>query len=119
MQVEHSGGVKAMTDEQIERGIELIKQMLAEREAGASAKVIEGEAEAVPSLPGPDVFADRPVKAAADNGVKGVETEEAPTNAGIGTLKGPLCLAAWSPDHRTPRQPPSPTNNRSFSFLLS
>jgi hypothetical protein len=44
LQVEHSGGVKAMTDEQIERGIELIKQMLAEREAGAITKVIEREA---------------------------------------------------------------------------
>jgi hypothetical protein len=51
MQVEQSGGVKAMTDEQIERGIELIKEMLAQREAGANAKVIEGEA--VPSLPPP------------------------------------------------------------------
>src|SRR5262245_14016592 len=51
MQVEHSGGVKAMTTEQIERGIELIKGMLAEQEAGANAKVIEGEA--VPSLPPP------------------------------------------------------------------
>src|SRR5262245_53820207 len=51
MQVEHSGGVKAMTTEQIERGIELIKGMLAEQEAGANAKVIEGEA--MPSLPAP------------------------------------------------------------------
>jgi hypothetical protein len=69
MKLEHSGGVKAMTDEQIERSIEMIKAMLAEREAEANAKVIEGEA-IIPSLPGPDVFADRPVKAAADNGVK-------------------------------------------------
>ena len=53
MQVEQSGGVKAMTDEQLERGIELIQQMLAQREAGANAKVIEGEAEVVPSLPAP------------------------------------------------------------------
>src|SRR5262249_39163117 len=53
MQVEQSGGVKAMTDEQLERGIELIKEMLAQREAGANAKVIEGEAEVVPSLPAP------------------------------------------------------------------
>jgi predicted HNH restriction endonuclease len=45
MKVEHSGGVKTMSDEQIERGIELIKQMLAEREADANAKVIEGKAE--------------------------------------------------------------------------
>jgi hypothetical protein len=44
MKLEHSG-VKAMTDEQLERGIELIKKMLAKREAGANAKVIEGVAE--------------------------------------------------------------------------
>jgi hypothetical protein len=53
MKLEHSGGVKAMTDEQLERGIELIKEMIAKREAGANAKVIEGEAEVVPSLPAP------------------------------------------------------------------
>ena len=68
LQVEHSGGVKAMsdeqietaieaikamTDEEIERSIELIKEMLAQREAGANAKVIEGEAEVAPSLPAP------------------------------------------------------------------
>jgi hypothetical protein len=53
MKVEHSGGVKAMTDEQIEQGIEFIKQMIAERDAAANAKVIEGEAEVVPSLPAP------------------------------------------------------------------
>ena len=33
LKFEHSGGVKAMTTEQIERGIELIKEMLAKREA--------------------------------------------------------------------------------------
>jgi len=48
MKVEHSRGVKEMTDEQIERSIELIKEMLAQREAGANAKVIEGVAEPVP-----------------------------------------------------------------------
>jgi hypothetical protein len=53
MKVEHSRGVKEMTDEQLERGIELIKELLAKREAGANAKVIEGEAEVVPSLPAP------------------------------------------------------------------
>ena len=42
-----------MSDEEIERAIELIKEMLAQREAGANAKVIEGEAEVVPSLPAP------------------------------------------------------------------
>ena len=44
MKLEHSGGVKAMTDEQIERSIEIIKQMIAERDAAANAKVIEGVA---------------------------------------------------------------------------
>ena len=53
MKLEHSGGVKAMTDEQIDQAIELIQDMLAKREAGANAKVIEGEAEVVPSLPAP------------------------------------------------------------------
>jgi len=52
MKLEHSGGVKAMTDEQIERGIEIIKELIAKRDA-ANAKVIEGEAEVVPSLPAP------------------------------------------------------------------
>ena len=41
MRVEHSGGVKAMTDEQLEQGIEAIRAMLAAREAGENAKVID------------------------------------------------------------------------------
>src|SRR5215831_14012914 len=45
MKVEQSGGIKAMTTEQIERSIELIKEILAQREAGANAKVVEGVAE--------------------------------------------------------------------------
>ena len=49
MQVEHSNAIKEMTDEQIERSIEVIEQILAEREAGANAKVIEGTAETVAS----------------------------------------------------------------------
>jgi hypothetical protein len=58
VKVEHSGGVKAMTDEQIEQAIEAIQTMLA-AQAGEAAKVIEGEAEVVPSLPAPA----RPTKA--------------------------------------------------------
>jgi hypothetical protein len=50
--VEHSNPLKAMTTEQIERSIELIKEMLAEREAGANAKVVEGVAEPA-ALPAP------------------------------------------------------------------
>ena len=40
MKVEHSGGVKAMSDEEIERTIEAIEAMLEQR-AGEAAKVIE------------------------------------------------------------------------------
>jgi Family of unknown function (DUF5681) len=39
MKVEHSGGVKAMTDEQLEQGIEAITAMLAARDP-ANAKVV-------------------------------------------------------------------------------
>ena len=49
MKIEHTGGVKAMTDEQLEQGIEA---MLAAREAGEQAKVIEAVPEPV-ALPAP------------------------------------------------------------------
>jgi hypothetical protein len=45
LQVEHSGGVKAMSDEQLERAIEVIEDLIRQRDAGQSAKVIEGVAE--------------------------------------------------------------------------
>ena len=44
VKVEHSGIIKAMSDEEIEQAIELIQTMLAAR-AGEAAKVIEGTAE--------------------------------------------------------------------------
>jgi hypothetical protein len=62
MKFEHTGGVKAMTDEQLEAGIEAIKTMLAEREAGANAKVVEGIAQPIEALPAPDVVPDGPNK---------------------------------------------------------
>jgi hypothetical protein len=52
MQVERTGGVKAMSDEQIEQAIEAIQTMLAAR-AGEAAKVIEGTAEPA-ALPAPN-----------------------------------------------------------------
>ena len=69
VKVEHSGGVKAMTDEQIEAAIEAIQAMLEQR-AGDEAKVIEGTAETV-ALPAPDVVPDGPNKVidAADSAV--------------------------------------------------
>ena len=48
MRVEHSGGVKSLSDEELERGIEMITAMLAAREAGAGAKVIEASPEPEP-----------------------------------------------------------------------
>jgi hypothetical protein len=51
LEVTHSGGVKAMTDEQIEAAIEAIQRML-EARAGDQAKVIEAVPEPV-ALPAP------------------------------------------------------------------
>ena len=53
VKVEHSGGVKAMSDEQLEAGIETIPAMLAARALSDRAKLIEGIAETV-ALPAPD-----------------------------------------------------------------
>jgi hypothetical protein len=52
LEVSHSNAIKSMTDEEIEQAIEVIQTMLAAR-ADETAKVIEGEAEVVPSLPPP------------------------------------------------------------------
>src|SRR6516225_7424683 len=58
MQVEHTGGVKAMSDEEIEQAIELIRTILA-AQAGEAAEVIEGAAEpaALPAPNGPSTGA--------------------------------------------------------------
>ena len=54
MRVEHTGGVKAMTDEQLEAGIEAITAMLEARLPGDRAKVVDGEVMPdAPALPGP------------------------------------------------------------------
>jgi hypothetical protein len=52
VKVEHSGVIKAMTDEQIEQAIEAIQNMLA-AQAGEATKVIEGTAEPA-ALPAPE-----------------------------------------------------------------
>ena len=51
MKVEHQGGIKAMTDEQLEAGIAALQDLLARR--AAAANVIEGSAEPV-ALPTPE-----------------------------------------------------------------
>jgi hypothetical protein len=68
--IEHSGGVKTMTDEQLEAGIELIKAML-EARAADQAKVIDGVPEPVPALPPPSRKARRKVRRSdqADSGL--------------------------------------------------
>jgi hypothetical protein len=52
MKVEHTGGVKAMTDEQLEAGIEAITAMLAARDAGGQVKVIDAVPEPARGAPG-------------------------------------------------------------------
>src|SRR5262249_43360610 len=59
--VEHGNPLKEMTTEQIERGIELVKELIAKRDAAANAKVVEGTAETV-ALLAPDVVPDGPNK---------------------------------------------------------
>jgi len=45
MKIAHSGGVKSMSDDELERAIEVIQAMLAAREASEQAKVIEAAPE--------------------------------------------------------------------------
>jgi len=52
VKVEHSGGIKAMSDEEIEQAIEYIETMLAAR-ADEAAKLIEGTAQPA-ALPAPE-----------------------------------------------------------------
>src|SRR5262249_54103946 len=53
MKVEQSRAVKEMTDEQLERTLEAIERLVLKRGIGENGKVIEGEAEVVPSLAAP------------------------------------------------------------------
>src|SRR5262249_39715526 len=82
MKLEHSGGVKEMTDEQLERFIELIKEMIAKREEEARAKVIEGVSEPVPALPSPSRKARRKVRRSdrADSGLAARVVDAEPTD---------------------------------------
>ena len=54
MKVEHAGGVKGMTDEQLEAGIEAIQRMLEARAASEVAKVIDAVPEPL-ALPAPSL----------------------------------------------------------------
>jgi hypothetical protein len=78
--IEHSGGVKTMTDEQLEADIELIKTML-EARAADQAKVIDGVPEPVPTLPPPSRKARRKVRRSdrADSGLAARVVDAEPT----------------------------------------
>jgi hypothetical protein len=52
MKVEHQGGIKAMTDEQLDASLEVLRELLAQR-AREAANLIEGTAEPV-ALPAPE-----------------------------------------------------------------
>ena len=63
MKVEHQGGIKAMTDEQLDNALAALRQLLADREAAArgaldAPTVIEGSL-ASPGLPEPDENSDK------------------------------------------------------------
>src|SRR5262245_57987241 len=53
MKVEHQGGIKAMTDEQLDAALAALRQLIAERTEAAQGQVIEGTAEPV-ALPSPE-----------------------------------------------------------------
>ena len=64
MRVEHTGGVKSMSDEELERGIEAVQVMLTARDAGSHAKIIEAAPEPV-ALPAPSPRRKRGAEAKA------------------------------------------------------
>jgi hypothetical protein len=63
MKVEHSAAayIKDLTDEQLEACIATLKEII-ERKDNEATKVIEGEAEVVPSLPAPASGGAKPPK---------------------------------------------------------
>src|SRR5262249_37546949 len=82
MTLDHSGGIKAMTDEKMERSIEFIKEQWAKGEAGANAKMIEGIAEPVQALPPPSRKARRKMRSSdrADSGLATRIVDAEPTD---------------------------------------
>src|SRR5215467_6091431 len=82
LKFEHSGGVKAMTDEQLERSIEILRELIAKREAEENAKVIAGVGEPVPALPPPSHKARRKMRRSdrADSGLAARVVDAEPTD---------------------------------------
>jgi hypothetical protein len=101
MKIEHSGGVKAMTDEQLEQGIEAIQAMLAQRDAGASAKVIEAVPEPA-ALPAPPRKAKRKVRKSERDVDQRVDAESAAARP------APFIAARLCRNERPPPDPHTP-----------
>jgi hypothetical protein len=78
MKLEHSAGVKDLTDEQLEQAIEAVKAML-EARAGEEAKVIEGTAEPA-ALPAP--MGEQPRRKRANRLLEHVDTAIGPSERG-------------------------------------
>src|SRR5215468_112893 len=101
MKVEHTGGVKAMSDEEIEQAIEAIQTMLAAR-AGEAAKVIEGTAEPaalpVPNGPSPEAA---------------LEATLEPTKRKPNRLMMEADTAVGPKEHKPRKRVPSPVSTRS------
>src|SRR5262249_12561901 len=53
------GGIKAMTDEQLDQALAALRQLLADREAAAGGQLVD----ASPALPAPDVIDVKPLTA--------------------------------------------------------
>jgi hypothetical protein len=75
MKVEHQGGAAAPSDEELDAALHALREMLA-AQPGDAAKVIEGEAEVVPSI------------AAAGSAQDGIVNGERPL------VPRPACVAA-------------------------
>jgi hypothetical protein len=62
MKVEHSSGVKGLTDEELEAAINAVQELLDARAKGIDAKLVEGEIVEPAALPAPH----RPQRKARD-----------------------------------------------------
>src|SRR5262249_60027629 len=92
---EHRGGVKAMSDEEIEQAIELIKELIAKRDAAENAKVIDDVPEPVPALPPPSRKARRKMRRSdrADSGLVARVVDAEPTDEGRQPPRGQVSLS--------------------------
>jgi hypothetical protein len=92
-----------MTDEQLERSIAMIEELIAQRDAAANAKVIDGVPEPVPALPPPSRKARRKVRRSdrADSGLAARVVGTEP-NGGMSILDSSLAEGEAVPSLPSP-----------------